>query len=160
MHRLSVGTRTGGHFVSINRDVTTGESICYLAGNVIDTASRFSIQLDHNTHLIPHSIGVDANGVALTPWIYTNHSCSPNCRISGRELVATRTIHSGDEITFDYETSEWDMAEPFHCLCGSPECRKLIRGFKHLDPSVREQLRVNVSNYLLKEMETAQAELA
>ena len=146
--------------MSVKRDVGVGETICYLEGDVSDRPSRFSIQLDHETHLIPHSIGVDANGIALTPWIYTNHSCSPNSSVRGRELVAICPITSGDEITFDYETTEWDMAEPFHCLCGSPDCRKVIKGFKHLGGPTRLKLRTSLSDYLQQEIEPAQAESA
>jgi SET domain-containing protein len=32
-------------------------------------------------------------------------------------LVAKKDILSGEEITFDYETTETEMTEPFKCNC-------------------------------------------
>jgi|TARA_B100000959_G_C14813039_1_gene554639 hypothetical protein len=32
-------------------------------------------------------------------------------------LIATRTIGAGEEITFDYETTETELAAPFKCAC-------------------------------------------
>ena len=66
---------------------------------------------------------------------YLNHSCDPSSYIdfSTRLLVvrATRDLKSDAEITFDYDLTEWDIASPFKCGCGSVHCRRVIRGLKH-----------------------------
>lgn len=58
-----------------------------------------------------------------------NHSCEPNAGIRGKcELVATRSIQRGEEVTFDYSTTVgktshwWSM----QCRCGAPSCRSRI----------------------------------
>ena len=40
-------------------------------------------------------------------------------------LVALRHLRPGDEITFDYSTTD-TRTEPFKCTCGSPRCRGIV----------------------------------
>ncbi len=63
---------------------------------------------------------------------YLNHSCHPNARVHGDALLvlAVADIAPGEEVTFDYSSSEWDMAEPFVCTCDGRA--RLVRGYKHL----------------------------
>ncbi len=57
-----------------------------------------------------------------------NHSCEPNVGIKGQILLlARREICKGEELVFDYETSD-DSLDPFECNCGSQNCRKTIDG--------------------------------
>jgi hypothetical protein len=64
------------------------------------------------------------------PFVYLNHSCSPNCRIdtNGMAVIALKDIPTDTELTFFYPSTEWEMAEPFQCWCGSKECIGLVRG--------------------------------
>ena len=43
-------------------------------------------------------------------------------------LRALRDIEPGDELRYFYPSTEWSMAETFHCLCGSAECLGSITG--------------------------------
>ena len=65
------------------------------------------------------------------PWRFMNHSCAPNCVIENRAVFAVRMIEAGEELTFDYESNEFDMAEPFQCGCRSAACVGWVRGWKH-----------------------------
>ena len=60
---------------------------------------------------------------------YVNHSCDPNSFIDKKDRVlrALRPIHPFEEITFDYLVNESEIASPFQCDCGAPNCRRLIR---------------------------------
>src|SRR5262249_51493433 len=60
---------------------------------------------------------------------YVNHSCDPNSFIDKKDRVlrALRPIHPFEEITFDYLVNESEIASPFQCDCGVPNCRRLIR---------------------------------
>lgn len=55
---------------------------------------------------------------------YINHSCEPNSSVDvlNRHIIALNHIHSGDEITFNYLTSERVITAPFDCRCGSINC--------------------------------------
>lgn len=57
-----------------------------------------------------------------------NHSCDPNIGIKGQIIVlARRPIEAGEELTFDYETT--DIApDPFDCRCGTANCRQSVDG--------------------------------
>jgi hypothetical protein len=60
---------------------------------------------------------------------YMNHSCDPTCWWkSDFELVARRDIKLGEEITYDYSSSdiEPEWVASWICYCGSPNCRNRI----------------------------------
>jgi hypothetical protein len=65
---------------------------------------------------------------------YINHSCSPTVffNTSSMELVCLQAMQPGDEFTFFYPSTEWEMAQPFICNCGSAACIQLINGASHL----------------------------
>lgn len=117
------------------RDLAPGASILSVEGRLQSHPTRYSIQLDDGTH-IEAEIGLSESAMRVRhPWRYLNHSCDPNARIAGRTVVALRAIRSGEQITFDYTTTEASMAEPFECQCGAGNCLGLVRGFSHLTPA-------------------------
>jgi hypothetical protein len=59
--------------------------------------------------------------------------------VSRRVIVARRTIAAGDDLRFDYNTTEWELAESFVCTCGAPACVGVAMGFAHLS-STRQQI--------------------
>jgi len=69
--------------------------------------------------------------------IYVNHSCSPNLVFDMTKMEVRvgedRNLEKGDLLTFFYPSSEWDMSQPFDCLCRSENCLGVIDGAKHLD---------------------------
>lgn len=92
---------------------------------VVPHRTNHSFQIDWNTH------------VDLTsPACYINHSCDPNTGIrdndhGGFDFVALREIAPSEEITWDYETSEYTSIAVPRCRCGAANCRKVIRGFRY-----------------------------
>ncbi|MFI5208068.1 MAG: SET domain-containing protein-lysine N-methyltransferase [Gemmatimonadales bacterium] len=132
------------------RPVKVGEKVLTLDGEELGRPSRHSIQLDARTHI---EVTGDLSLERLMrdhPWHFTNHSCDPNTRLVGRDLVAVRPVRAGDEITYNYNTSEWELAEPFECRCGSPDCERTIRGFKYLGAAERERIKPLLTPHLLK----------
>lgn len=59
-------------------------------------------------------------------WSPQNHSCSPNTAYDGLNVIATRDIGEGEELTVDYALFIDESMEPFACQCGSENCRELI----------------------------------
>ena len=39
-------------------------------------------------------------------------------------------------MTFAYWTTEWDMDQPFDCLCGTARCVRRVTGAKHMKEHV------------------------
>lgn len=114
-------------------------SFVKLEGVVSGHPTKYSIQLDENTHL---NMPTD-EGMIDSPdffWRYLNHSCQPNGYINTVELAfrPLRKISKGEQCTFNYLTTEYEMAAPFDCLCGAAKCFGFIRGYKHLSREGRE----------------------
>jgi hypothetical protein len=82
-------------------------------------------------------------------FLFTNHSCEPSVEFhvqkTGPEVaievrVAARHgadgsvigLQEGDDLTFFYPSTEWEMAQPFACNCGATTCKKWISGAKDM----------------------------
>lgn len=64
---------------------------------------------------------------------YMNHSCEPTCLFVqpgdgyNGVMIAARDLVPGDELTFDYATSEdCDLAGSWKCSCGTSSCRGTV----------------------------------
>ncbi|WP_373059709.1 SET domain-containing protein-lysine N-methyltransferase [Gemmatimonas sp.] len=128
--------------------VTGGEVIVSIDGIDARRPSFTSVQIDTDRHIeIDTTLDV-LEQIDEYPWRFLNHSCEPNTIIRGRDVVALRLIGHGDELTFNYNTTEFDMAEPFACHCGSLFCLGTVRGFRHLSPKDRDRLRPLLAPHL------------
>jgi len=121
--------------------IPTGEVVLVVDGITTTRPSRYSIQVGENEHVdLPADVD-PARSAVDHPWQFLNHSCAPNARLVARTVIAARPIEAGEEITFDYNTTEYDMASPFDCRCGAKGCRgRRIAGFRHLAPAARRPL--------------------
>ena len=72
-----------------------------LDGNIVNKPTRESIKIGENLHIIDN-LG-----------IYMNHSFLPTCKIESVNVIALKNIEPGDEINFNYNENEIDMACPF-----------------------------------------------
>lgn len=124
-----------------------GEVLLEIAGELSDRPSRYSIQLGKDTHIEPPPMYQQDVSSATYAWQFLNHSCDPNAALEGTHLVAIKPIRAGDEITFDYNTTELEMASPFTCNCTG--CGgTLIRGFKFLPESRQHELVHRLAEHL------------
>ncbi|KAI8931719.1 hypothetical protein NX059_011362 [Plenodomus lindquistii] len=81
--------------------------------------------------------------------VYINHSCDPTL-IFDMQRWEVRVnpdreegLKEGDELTFFYPSTEWDMAQPFDCLCKSKGCRGRISGAKDMKLGVLDEYWLN-----------------
>jgi len=81
-----------------------------------------------------------------------NHSCDPNCWWTDEfTLVARRDIKAGEEVTFDYGSSESEPNPTMtDCLCGSPLCRGKVTPEDYLLPELQERYGNHMMGYLLE----------
>lgn len=93
-----------------------------------------SVQTSETTH-------IELNSDLL----YANHSCHPNVHFNTDDgvVVALRNIAAGEAITFNYLTTEWEMAQAFDCECGTERCLGQIRGARFVPTNVMETYEVN-----------------
>ena len=105
-----------------------GDILILLKGILRPFNNRYSIQINAHQHLHPFEEEEDVMKALL--WPYLNHSCNPNSYVDLKtlHLKASRDISPGEEITLDYEQTEWEMKNPFTCICNSDNCRRKIVG--------------------------------
>ena len=85
------------------------------------------------------------------PADFINHSCDPNCALNGNViLVALRDIAVGEELTYDYATSDGSDYDEFECACGNPLCRGKVSGHDWMLPELQLRYRGTFSPYLAK----------
>lgn len=70
-------------------------------------------------------------------WAPQNHSCEANTAYDGLNVITTKNIQAGEELTLDYGSFLDERMEPFTCKCGAATCRGFITG--QTDNSVTEK---------------------
>lgn len=78
-----------------------GDLIFTLSGIILSYPTRTSIEIYPGLHI------EDNNGK------YMNHSFEPTCQIDRDRVVAIKHINCGEELTFDYNSNETNLACPF-----------------------------------------------
>lgn len=96
-------------------------------------------------------------------FLFANHSCEPSlefhvqssdeagvvievyaaARRGPDDASAAVGLQKGDELTFFYPSTEWEMAQPFACNCGAKTCRKWIAGAKYMGSAKLKGLFLN-----------------
>jgi hypothetical protein len=116
--------------------------IAFAAGVVHESPNYLTVQVNDGEH------------IELSPEYLecTNHSCDPNCFFDTMryQLIALRKIEIGDELTFFYPSTEWDMDRSFKCHCGSQCCIGLIQGARYLSREVVKRYRF--TDYIHKKL--------
>lgn len=131
------------------RPVVAGERLFTIEGDLTTVPTRYSVQVGRSTHVdLPGTVTIEEI-LDKYYWRFMNHGCEPNVAIRGREVHSLRALRQWDEITFDYNTTEYDIAEPFDCRCGSAGCIGRVRGFRYLSRPERERLRPYLPAHLL-----------
>jgi len=152
--RTSVVLAHGEWHILALQAFAPGDEILTIDGELVGRPSRFSVQVDDAQHVeIPVGECSDLERVfEAYPWRFLNHSCAPSARVEGRVLVAVRPLAAWEEITFDYNTTEYRMASPFVCRCGHCGGRK-IGGFGRLSRAEQERLRPNLAPHLRRRLD-------
>lgn len=128
--------------------VPRGKHLFRLQGREIARPTKHSVQVGDGIHLEQPRVGDEVELMRRYFWRFLDHSCDPSIRIVDREAIAVRDIAAGEGVTFHYCTTEYDMATPFECRCGSPRCMGVIRGARHLTPAQRRRLSKWMADYL------------
>ena len=132
--------------------INAGETVAAFGGSVVplavletfndDRQSR-SIQVDTDLYLV--------SGETPDAGDMLNHSCEPNCGLSGQILlVAMRDIEPGEELSFDYAMCDASDYDEFRCLCEEPTCREIVTGSDWRDPDLQAKYAGWFSPYLAR----------
>lgn len=85
---------------------------------------------------------------------HMNHGCDPNAWWDDqRTISARRDILPGEQITFDYVTSESRPEYVFACQCGAETCRTVVRGEDFLrSPELQSRYGTHAQPFLLRRL--------
>jgi hypothetical protein len=152
--RVGVVRRQGQFSLVATETIAVGERLFRIEGERTSTPTRYSVQLEEDVHI---DLGQQPLELVLDRyyWRFMNHHCEPNALIRGLDVYAARGIAPWEEITFNYNTTEYHMAEPFDCHCGSPHCLGQVSGFQQLSSAAREELRPWLAPYLVQLLDCA-----
>jgi hypothetical protein len=71
---------------------------------------------------------------------FINHSCDPTgWWLTYGTLTARRDIQPGEEITYDYSTSDIKLNYRMECLCGTDACRGIVTNRDFLGPDFQKK---------------------
>lgn len=129
MDTLSIKTENKFRSLITKKNYNKGETICEIPREkVVNKPNRFTVQIGRVEH-------TDVGKLAAL-----NHSCDPNVILDTTNMVmiARRNIEKGEELSFFYPSTEWEMDAPFICLCGSANCIHVVAGARFLPLSTLE----------------------
>ncbi|KAI8074684.1 hypothetical protein BC940DRAFT_288835 [Gongronella butleri] len=112
-----------------DNDYKKGDVVVALKGLTPGVKRYSSVQVSRDEH-------VELN----SDLVFMNHSCDPSMHmdVDRMAIVALKDIKAGDEMTFFYPSTEWDMQQPFACWCGASKCIEMVRGAKHIPAKTLE----------------------
>ena len=120
----------------------------YKAGDIISPLPTATLYNKPNQYTV--QIGRDQH-VEVKELSALNHACDPSVILDTTRLLvfAARDLKQGDELTFFYPSTEWEMSSPFICLCGAPNCIHVVAGARFLPVSTLEG---HFLNYHIRQM--------
>lgn len=134
MDTLAIKTENKFRSLITKQAYKKGEIICDIpTEKVVDTANRYTVQIGRDRHTEVGKLSA------------LNHSCDPNVILDTENLkmVARRDIQEGEELSFFYPSTEWEMDAPFICLCGASNCIHVVAGARFLPLSTLESHYLN-----------------
>ena len=131
MSNFNINKNDKGRGLYTTQEYKSGDVVLHLVGNYLSYPTQTSIQIGR---------GIWSRHLESWEGGHVNHHCNPNTKVrtKGSEqnsstwessLTAITDISIGEEVTFDYETTEENIEHPFYCKCHG----KLIEGWNVFD---------------------------
>lgn len=126
----------GQHGLVAARSFKPGETITkFHARALLPQPNMYTLQVSDKEHC------------DLGPEIlqFMNHSCNPNMFVDTEayNIEAVSDIQAGEDLTFFYPSTEWEMESPFQCMCGTACCLGSVQGAKFLPREVAARYCLN-----------------
>jgi len=133
--------RAGETLLVWGGDVVTGEQLSWMS----EEKHRLAVQIEEDLYLVTPNEG---------PADWVNHSCDPNAGLIGQiVLVALHDIQKGDEICFDYATTDGSSYDEFECGCGGRHCRTHVTGDDWKLPELQTRYKGHFSPYIQRRID-------
>lgn len=152
MEMLTIKTENRFRSLVTKRNYQKGEVICEIpTEKVLDKPNRYTVQIDRDKHTHVGKLAA------------LNHSCDPNVILDTEHLLvyARKDIGKGEELSFFYPATEWEMDAPFICLCGASNCIHVVAGARFLPLSTLEHhfLNRHIREYMIELLENTELHL-
>ena len=125
------------------RKIRTGTKVIEYVGEKINKREALEQLERDNGYIFTFDDEHDINGdVEWNPARFINHSCEPNCEAIDYDghiwIVAARSIHPGEEITYNYgyDLTDW---RDHPCACRARRCVGYMIA-EELFPHIRRQI--------------------
>jgi hypothetical protein len=152
-------TDKAGRGVFAVTTIEAGDVVAVWGGRIVNRADaesippelrRYVVQVEDEQFLAPLE-PIDAAELV-------NHCCQPTCGLSGQiTLVALRRIQPGEEITFDYATTDSSAFLEFPCACSKSPCRQRVASDDWQRSDVQAVNRGHFSPYLQRRIDRKRA---
>lgn len=151
----------GGSGVFALEPIKEGELVAVWGGRVVGVEAamalspfmrRYVVQVEDRQYLAPLE--------TIEPADCINHCCRSNCGLKGQiTLVAMRDIAPGEEICFDYATTDSSRFLEFECACGHADCRGRVSADDWKMPVVQNHNRGHFAPYLQRRIDEMAAQI-
>ena len=126
---LQIRTQRKYRSLTVKQAYKAGDIICPIpTAQLYDKPNQYTVQVGMNQHVEVKELSA------------LNHACDPSVILDTTRMLvfAARDLEPGDELTFFYPSTEWEMSSPFICLCGAPNCIHVVAGARFLPLSTLE----------------------
>ena len=125
------------------KDIEQGTILCKASGKKLSFGETLLLNEKESYTL---QINFDKYIFCEPPFLYSNHSCNPNCAVNQQlELFALKKINAGEELFWDYSTSMLERHWTMKCSCGETNCRSVVTDFDLLPKYLQQKyLEMNI----------------
>src|SRR5947207_10489698 len=138
-------------------DIAKNEIVAIKGGHIVDRKTLrekitprlgpVEIQIDDDLFIAP--VSDEERELSM---LYLNHSCDPNLGVRGEiTFVAMRDVRASEELTHDWATTD-DDGYSLECICGAPNCRKIVTGKDWQRPELQRRYARYFSAYLARKI--------
>ena len=137
--------------------IPTGTIIATFGGTILHRHNFETYPLEQRSRSIQIDTDLFVLGpVSREPGDSINHSCSPNCQLrNATQIIAMRDIAIGEELTYDYATSDASNYDEFECACGTKNCRMRVTGSDWKLPDLQSRYQKIFSPYVQRKIKAA-----
>jgi uncharacterized protein len=136
-HCLEVRDSKFGKGLFATQNISAGSVVCEVKGRILNFNDTILLG-DKESHTL--QIDTDKYILCEPPFLYSNHSCNPNCGVNDHlELFTLRRIRKGEELFWDYSTSMLERHWQMVCQCGDRKCRQIVTDFDLLPAATQSR---------------------
>ena len=140
---VTIGESKFGKGIFAARAFTPGTPLMRITGSPMTFEDTVALGTEESHSM---QIGLQDYILVQPPFLFSNHSCDPNCGINEHlELITIKPVSKGEELTWDYSTSMLERHWTMKCNCGAARCRGIVEDFDRIPANFqREYIEKNI----------------